>query len=165
MADSENAEEAPEKKRSKLPLILGLALALAGGGGSFFAVYSGILPGTSEHASSDGKTDRAANPMEVPDVAFVPVDPLVIGLGRASSARHLRFRAQLEVPSDERSQVEALLPRVVDVMNTYLRAVEISDLEDPSALVRLRSQLLRRVQVVTGQERVNDLLIMEFVVS
>ncbi len=77
----------------------------------------------------------------------------------------MRFRAQLEVPSKYKADVETLLPRVVDVLNSYLRALETGDLTDPSALVRLRAQMLRRVQIVTGEGRVNDLLIMEFVVN
>ena len=56
-------------------------------------------------------------------------------------------------------------PRVMDVLNSYLRAVEVSDLEDPSALISLRAQMLRRIQLVTGEGRVRDLLIMEFVLS
>ena len=58
-----------------------------------------------------------------------------------------------------------LTPRVMDVLNSYLRAVEVSDLEDPSALIGLRAQMLRRIQLVTGDGRVRDLLIMEFVLS
>ena len=50
-------------------------------------------------------------------------------------------------------------------MNGYLRAVEVRDIESAAALTRLRAQLLRRVQIVAGQERVNDLLIMEFVLN
>ena len=41
MADEELAEEEAPKKKSKLPLIIGLVLMLALGGGGFFAVYSG----------------------------------------------------------------------------------------------------------------------------
>ncbi len=163
MADEEEADDEPKKKSSKLPLILGLVLAIAGGGGSFFAIYSGMILGGDppEETAGENPTDE----MPVPDVAFVEVEPLLIGIGRGRTERHLRFRAQLEVPAAERSAVEKVLPRVVDVMNTYLRAIEIQDLEDPSALVRLRAQLLRRVKVVTGPTRVNDLLIMEFVMS
>jgi flagellar FliL protein len=86
-------------------------------------------------------------------------------LGRASDNRHLRFRAQLEVPSSREEAVQNLVPRVVDVLNSYLRAVEITDLQDPAALVRLRAQMLRRVQVVAGPKNVNDLLVMEFVMN
>ena len=58
-----------------------------------------------------------------------------------------------------------LMPRVLDVLNTYLRAVEVRDLEEPAALARLRAQMLRRIQVVTGEGRVRDLLIAEFVLN
>ena len=57
------------------------------------------------------------------------------------------------------------MPRVLDVLNTYLRAVEVRDLEEPAALARLRAQMLRRVQVVTGEGRVRDLLVTEFVLN
>ena len=53
----------------------------------------------------------------------------------------------------------------MDVMNTYLNAVDASAFEDPIAMIKMRSQLLRRIQIVTGDERVKDLLIMEFVLQ
>ena len=96
---------------------------------------------------------------------FLAVDPLVISLGPGGGNSHLRFRAQLEVAPGQEEYVAALMPRVVDVLNSYLRAVELRDLENPSALVRLRAQMLRRVQVVVGDGRVKDLLVMEFVLS
>ena len=57
------------------------------------------------------------------------------------------------------------MPRVLDVLNTYLRAVDVRDLEQPSAIPRLRAQMLRRIQVVTGPDRVRDLLITEFILN
>ena len=66
---------------------------------------------------------------------------------------------------EELDEVETVLPRVTDVLNSYLRALELDDLRDPLALTRLRAQMLRRIQVVVGKERVRDLLIMEFVLN
>jgi flagellar FliL protein len=51
------------------------------------------------------------------------------------------------------------------VLNGYLRAVDAADLEDPAALVRVRAQMLRRVQLVTGEGRVRDLLVTEFLLN
>lgn len=164
-------------KSSKIPLILGVILALAGGGGGFYAVYSGMILGAdSEAAHKDDAAHETADHQEKADVqlgasvplgdtAFVPLDPLVISLAPGVGSRHLRFRAQLEVPASKEREVTALLPRVVDVLNSYLRAVEPRDFEDPAILGRLRSQMLRRVQIVTGADRVRDLLIMEFVLN
>ncbi|PVA09690.1 flagellar basal body protein FliL [Pelagivirga sediminicola] len=167
MADEETQEGAAPAKRSKMPLILGFVLALLGGGGGFFAVYSGhLLPGESQKSASAGASmqdESAVRPM--PDVVYVPMEPLVISLGDGMSGRHLRFRAELEVASAYRPDVEKLMPRVVDVLNSYLRALELKDLTDSAALLRLRAQMLRRLQVVTGGDRITDLLIMEFVLN
>lgn len=163
LADSGAKDGAP-KKKGKLGLLIGLVLALILGGGGFFAVYSGMLLG------SEGKTADADHGDEVvidalQPVSFIPLDPLVISIGRGTAARHLRFRAELEVTPGAEEDVTQLSPRVMDVLNSYLRAVEVTDLEDPSALVTLRAQMLRRIQLVTGDGRVRDLLIMEFVLS
>lgn len=156
-------EDAVPAKKSKLPLIVGLALAIAGGGGGFFAVKSGVIGGSSTDSSVK---DTHADPITpTAEVAFVPLDPLVISLPGNGSRVHLRFAAQLEVAPAYVAEVEAIKPRIVDVLNGYLRAVEISELEDPTALMRLRAQMLRRVQIVTGEGRVRDLLIMEFVLN
>lgn len=159
MADSTAPQEAaPAPKRSKLPLILGLVLALAGGGGGFFAAYSGMIL-----APPDGSA--SARPSALPDIAFVALDPLVVSLGSGGRPRQLRFAAQLEVEAAYRSDVEKLRPRVLDLLNGYLRAVDPVDFEDPASLIRLRAQMLRRVQIVTGEGRVRDLLVTEFVLN
>ncbi|GGE47285.1 flagellar basal body protein FliL [Primorskyibacter flagellatus] len=162
MSEPETEDESPPKKASRLPLVIGLVVALVGGGGSFFAIYSGLLFGS---PASEDMAEAEPEETDMPDVSYVPIEPMTISLGRSSDARHLRFRAQLEVPKSRQGAVETVQPRVVDVLNSYLRAVEIADLEDPSALVRLRSQMLRRVQVVAGPGNVNDLLVMEFVMN
>jgi len=164
MAEEQTAgEEDAPKKKSRLPLLIGMVLALALGGGGFYSVYTGMLltpPAMKDH---EGESDSKARPL--PQVAFVPVDPLVINLGGASASRHLKFRAELEVEPAYESEVSGLLPRVTDVLNGYLRAVSVSELQEPTALIKLRAQMLRRIQIVTGEGRVRDLLIMEFVLN
>ncbi|MCZ4352887.1 flagellar basal body-associated FliL family protein [Roseovarius aestuarii] len=167
MADADAIEGEAPKKSSKLPMIIGLTLALAGGGGGFYAAYSGLIPGFGARAVEEESlvAETHGTPGEMPEVAYVPIEPMVISVGNGATGKHLRFRAQLEVSPVYQREVERLMPRVVDVLNTYLRALELADLADSTALVRLRSQMLRRIQIVTGGERVNDLLIMEFVLN
>ena len=162
-AATEIEEDAP-RKASKLPLLVGLVLAVAGAGGGFFAVQSGIIGSGTLKEEADAKASATKEDKAL-SVAFVAIDPLVISLPGADGRTHLRFTAQLEVPPDYVAEVEAIKPRVVDVLNGYLRAIDIAELEDPTTLMRLRAQMLRRVQVVTGPGRVRDLLIMEFVLS
>ena len=162
-ADAEAGEEAP-KKKGKKGLVIGIVLALVLGGGGFFAVYSGMVlaPPTPE---SEAEEMALPELPALPDVAFVPLDPILVSLGGNARSEHLRFQAQLEVPTMLQEDVVQVLPRIVDVLNGYLRAVDPETLEDPGEMTRLRAQMLRRVQIVTGQDRVRDLLIMEFVLS
>lgn len=161
--EPETQDEETPKKKSKLGLLLGFVFLILGAGGGFMAVQMGFFGGGSSDDAQHEDDASALDPL--PDVAFVPLDPLIISLGAHATARHLRFSAQLEVEPSHLSEVESIKPRIVDVLNSYLRAVETSDLEDPTALLRLRSQMLRRIQVVSGQGRVRDLLIMEFVLN
>ncbi len=159
-ATEETSEDAP-KKASKMPLILGFVLALLGGGGGFFAVQSGLIGGSTEEAHEE--VEPVAE--DLPELAFVPMETLVINLPEHAQAKHLLFTAQLEVEPAFSQEVTDLMPRIVDVLNGYLRAVRVAELEDPTALIRLRAQMLRRVQVVVGDGRVKDILIMEFVLN
>ena len=159
MAEPEAAPDVVPKKKSKLPLIIGLVLALALGGAGFYATVSGMILGSGEAHGAEVGVDA------LPDIAFVPIEPMVISLGAASQSRHLRFTAQLEVVNSHSADVTLLQPRILDVLNSYLRAVDVAELEDPSALVRIRAQMLRRIQIVTGEGRVRDLLITEFVLN
>lgn len=154
------ATEAPVK-RSKLPLIIGVVLALICGGGGFFAVYSGMILAPDEQASADAGKDLPA----IPDVAFVPVDSVIVAIGDGAENRHLKFTAQIEVEKSHVADVTLLVPRILDVFNSYLNAVDPLSLDDSAAIVRVRAQLLRRVQVVVGEGRVRDLLITEFVLN
>jgi flagellar FliL protein len=172
MTDAVVDTEEPAKK-SKMPLIIGVVLAVAGGGGGFFAVQSGLLPFGQKSAPESAPVakeapegvDSGETAEDIASLAFIEMEPIVISLRNSSGMMHLRFRAQLEVDVAHQAEVEKVLPRVVDVLNSYLRALEVEDLSDPMALPKLRAQMLRRINIATGQGRVRDLLIMDFVLN
>lgn len=164
MTDVTLSDKEPTKK-GKIGLIIGVVGAVALGGIAFFATYSGIFSNNGGGSSGHEETSDAGVEGMHPEVVFVALEPLVISLGKFASARHLRFRAHLEVEPDAVDEVEHLMPRIMDVLNTYLRAVSESELEDPTAMTRLRAQMFRRVQAVVGRENVRDLLITEFILN
>ncbi|QDL94758.1 flagellar basal body protein FliL (plasmid) [Paroceanicella profunda] len=158
-----DADAAPKKKGKGL--LIGLVAAVLFGAGGFYATFSGMvsLPfggGEAGHAAPGEPVPEPLSPM-----AFLPLGDIVITLGAPAGARQLQFTSQVEVNPDYRADVELLQPRMLDVVNTYLRAVELRDLADPAAMGRIRAQLLRRIQIVTGEGRVRDLLITNFVLN
>jgi flagellar protein FliL len=168
MTDAAEAAPPVQPKRGKKGLLFGVLGAVALGGAGFYGVYSGLLdpgklPGLSGGDSKAAGHGGAGGPLG--DIAFVAMDPITISLPPGSSARHLRFAGQLEVESEQAAAVAQLMPRILDVLNTYLRAVEVRDLEQPASIPRLRAQMLRRIQVVTGEGQVRDLLITEFILN
>ncbi len=149
MATAEAAIEEPAKKRSKKPLLIGLMLALLLGGGGFYATFSGLILGGGED-----HTEEEMLPGPLAGIAFVPLETIVVSLAPDSGSEHLRFTAQLEVVESAVKDVTTLTPRILDVVNSYLRAIDTASM-----------QMLRRIQVVTGEGRVRDLLITEFVLN
>ena len=163
MADETEPEPTEEKKKGgKKGIIIGLLGALLLGGGGFYASYVGLILGASE---TDATHAAESNLPPLPEIAFIELEPMVISLGSAANAKFLRFSAQLDVDPASEDAVNMVLPRIVDVLNTYLRAVSEDELGRPAALERLRAQMLRRIQVVTEQGQVKDLLITEFVLG
>ncbi len=176
MAAADTAQPGAPTKRWRLSLLVGLLLALVLGGGGFYAAYSGLLDfagppgdpalnptGGGETAGASGAGSPYPGNGEAP--RFVPLDPIVVMLGEAAQGRHLRFRAVLEVAPAAESAVVSVKPRILDVLNGYLRAVPVDELESPAALSRLRAQMLRRIQIVAGGGAVRDLLVAEFVLN
>jgi flagellar FliL protein len=159
VATVEAIQDSGPKKRSRKPLLLGLVLAILLGGGGFYATWSGLLPMGGDHA------EAGTAPATLHGIAFVPLETMVVSLGPDSGSEHLRFTAQVEVAEAAVADVTMLKPRILDVLNSYLRAIDTASIEDPQAMARLRAQMLRRVQIVTGDGRVRDLLITEFVLN
>lgn len=163
MSDAADTPADAVPKRSRRPMLVGLLLMLLLGGGGFYAVYAGLILGG--HATRGDTSPEAEGGEPITGIAFVPIPPLTVSLGAEAGARYLHFTAQVEVGKPAEEEVTMLMPRIVDVLNSYLRAVETRELSDPTALVRLRSQMLRRGQLVTGDGKVRDLLISEFVIN
>jgi len=162
MANTTEIDPPRSAGRLFLPLVIGLALAALGGGGGYWAVTQGPL---ARDAPADGMPAPQTVDDASPDIAFVPLETVIVTLGPEETGRHLISTAELEVPTGAEPDVTRLRPRILDVLNSYLRVVSLAELSDPTSLARLRAQMLRRVQVVAGPGQVNDLLVTQFVVN
>lgn len=153
----------PRAKGSKLTLILSVVLGLLGAGLGYFGIASGVIP-LGDSATSEDAVEH--DPVAArPDVAFVTVPTLIVTLPPGAQNEHLRFSAQIEVPSEYQGDVEFLLPRIQDAMNGYLRALTAEDIEGAGALYKIRLHLFRRVVMVVGLGKAKNLLVTEFILN
>lgn len=154
-------DSTPRRRMGAKGWVATLVLAMTLGGGGFYATFSGIADPVL-HAMN-GPAKSSAPSADAP--RFLELDPMMVTVGSANTIRQLRFRAFLQLGNEGGTPVAALQPRILDIFATYLRAVPVDRLEDPTALLQLRAQLLRRVQLLAGTDAVEDLLIIDFVIA
>lgn len=156
----ETGETRSNKKKGLVPILIGLAGAVVLGGGGFFAVYSGLILGTDPKPATQVSAQQ-----HQPLPTYLPIEQLTVSLPTTSGSQHLRLSAEIEVAAGRLPEAEAFRPRFLSVINSYLRAIEPRDLNDPTALIRLRAQILRRLQMIAGEDVIDDFLITEFILS
>jgi len=167
MSEEEEAasEDAPAKtsggKSVLFSAIIAVVLAAAVAG----IVFVSPLGKSTCAAPSVAELHSEEKTKSYEDVAFVNLEPLVITLGPNAKSEFLKISVSLETSQDRIKAVEHFKPRFRDVLNTYLRAVEEKDLAEPASMTRVRSQMLRRLQVVASPDIVDDVLITEFVLN
>lgn len=165
MTDDATEETAPKKSRK--PMLIGLIFFVLLGGGGFFATFSGMLSVAAlMGGSGEESAEQAAEEHdESPAFAFASVGEMVIPLGPKANSAFLILEAEVEVSPENRDAIEAQMPRIRDMFNTYLRAVEARDLEAQDATLRLRAHLLRRVGVLVAPLEARDLLFTTFILK
>lgn len=170
----EDAGDEPPKKSKGM--LFGLIGAVVLGGATFYGVFSGMIPvplgdpppqETQHTADSANHAEKNTPKTDYAELSssFIPMREMIISLGPNSNAKHLKLVISVEVDSEAEQQVTALAPRIRDVLNTFLRAVDEREFEVPRAMTRLRGQMLRRVQLVTPPGTVRDLLIQDFILN
>lgn len=148
-------------KRSRKIALASLALAIVGSAGGFAAMYFDALKFVNSSASADPKAQEYPTEM----FSYIPIEPLNATISNGNDRFQLRFSAQLEVNKGNEDHVSFLMPRIVDVLNTYLRAIEPDDFTDEFTLIRLRSHVLHRINLVVGEDAVRDVMITEFILT
>jgi len=132
----------------------GLLVVGGGGGGAYFYFFSG---------PSHEKPAQLAKP-----AIFVDLPDVLVNLSNTASERtqYLKVKIVLELPNPEVvSQIQPLMPRVMDAFQTYLRELRATDLDGSAGLYRLKEELTRRVNAAVEPNRVTAVLFKEIVVQ
>jgi len=164
MPDTDQQKEQAEaarparQPRKKAFLMVGLAaaLGLAGGAGT---VFSGVL----NPLLTDGPPALATS-QAMADIAMLPIPPIIVPVRVAERPAKIRLTVHIETTARGAEQTKKLLPRIADVINGYLRAVDPEILAEPRSFEKTRAALLRRARLVAGEDLVRDVLIQELLI-
>ncbi|MGE0415845.1 MAG: flagellar basal body-associated FliL family protein [Acetobacteraceae bacterium] len=159
---ADGAEESPKKSgKKKLILIAAPVLLLAIGAGLWF---TGILPKMLGMHHEEPHHEEAAKP--VPP-SFLDLPELVANLnGNPQRPSYVKLIARLEIPKPEDvEKVRAVMPRLQDMMQTYMREMRADELRGSAGTYRLREELIARANAAAAPARISDVLFTQMLVQ
>ena len=114
-----------------------------------------------------GKGGKGAHGEAAADAYFLQIPNMLVNLTTTDGQpRYLRLSVQLELESSTDMQaVEAVMPRVVDQFQTYLRELRVKDLRGSAGIYRLQMELLSRVNAAAYPIEVKDVLFQEILIQ
>ncbi len=134
------------------------------------AVLLLLVGGTSAFFFFGKKKEEVPVATEAPKVkalVYYNMPEILVNLnaaGRRSSFLKMSISLELENPADI-PRIQAVMPRIVDNMQAYLRELRAEDLRGSAGLFRLREELLARVNAAAQPAKVNDVLFQEVLVQ
>ena len=160
---TDDAPEAPAKKPDKRKLILiavPVVLLLAGAG----LWFTGVLP----HAlGMDKHEEHAEDSAKAVPPSYVDVPEMVANLNSTShKPSYVKLVVRIEVPKPEDAEkVKTALPRVQDLIQTYLREMRPEELRGSAGTYRLREELLVRANAAVAPAKVSDILFTQMLIQ
>ncbi len=187
-APAEGAEGAvAPKSKKKLIIIIAAAVVVLLGGGGAAAYFMGLFGGKAEHVEcaeddehckeeqaklaaeggEEGEHGEGEAGAKHAEGAFLPIPTMIVNLASDDGTpRYLRLTVQLELKSQEDLHaVEAVIPRVIDQFQTYLRELRVKDLRGSAGIYRLQMELLWRVNQAAAPVEVKDVLFQEILIQ
>jgi flagellar FliL protein len=142
----------------------GLLVVLGGGGAAFyFFGMSGKPPEEVAAASVKTETDK----LPAAQAAFFDIPDIIVNIQTPDSTpAYLKLSVALELEKMEaKATIEPVLPRIIDQFQTYLRELRVEDIRGSAGVMRLKEELLRRVNLAVAPTPVRDVLLKEMIVQ
>jgi flagellar FliL protein len=102
-----------------------------------------------------------------PSSVFMDLPDLLVNLqstGRKQSFLKLHVALELDNPMDQ-PKVDAVMPRIIDSFQVYLRELRTDDLQGAAGMHLLREELLSRVSLAVQPVKVKDILFREILIQ
>lgn len=163
-ADDPPPDAKPANTSGKRKLMLaggaaGLLLTVAAG-----LWISGVLP---RIIGTDKPKDHAEDAGKPVPPSYVDLPEMVANLnGGMHRPSYVKLTARIEVPKpDDVPKVKAAMPRLQDIMQTYLREMRPEELRGSAGTYRLREELLVRANAAVAPAKVSDVLFTQMLVQ
>ena len=163
---AEGADAAPKKgfrkfltKKMLIIAVPALVLVLGGGcAGAYFFLFK-------KSETQEAKAEEV--PLTPPKVAFSDMQDILVNIqGNDGTPAYLKLGVSLELEDEaQKTAMAPLMPRITDQFQAYLRELRLDDLKGSAGVLRLKEELLRRVNVAAAPYKVRDVLLKEMIVQ
>ncbi len=162
-ADGDAPPDLGDSKSGKKKLIIyagaGIVALLLIGAGLYF---TGLLDRFIGHKEA---AEEAPPPKPL---VFFDLPDFLVNLNSAGNKKpnflKLSVSLQLEKQEDT-ARVQAMMPRIIDNFQIYLRELRVEDLRGSDGIYRLREELLARVNAAVAPVKVSEVLFKEMLVQ
>jgi flagellar protein FliL len=156
---AEGAGAPPSRKKLLLLIVAAVLLLLVAVGVLVFTGLAGKMIG---HQKAAAPAEEAA-----PQAVFYDLPDLLVNLNtNGRKASFLKLSVSLELESkDDVPRLQAVMPRIIDNFQVYLRELRVEDLRGSGGIYRLREELLARVNDAAAPVKVVDVLFKEMLVQ
>lgn len=139
-----------------VPLILLLSVGVT----AYFMGWLSFLGGGEEEAEV-----QQAGPVQA--AVFIDLPRMTVNLATTGNQRALlQLAMSVEVANEQmRPAVEAVLPRVIDAFQIFLRDLRVEDLAGTRGTYRLKEEMLTRANAALAPMRIEDVLFREMLVQ
>ena len=144
----------------------GLLVVLGGGGaGRYYFVLSAPAPDPAVAEAASVKTEQDKLPAE--KAAFMDIPDIIVNIQTPDSTpAYLKLSVSLELDKiEEKATIEPVMPRIIDQFQGYLRELRVEDIRGSAGVMRLKEELLRRVNLAAAPTNVRDVLLKEMIVQ
>ena len=158
---TEGGRHKPEKSHKKLFIIFGVVVSsCALLGVLFFTSLFDLMMGDVNPDSEK----NAAEVLKAKSVTYLPIPELTINLKKTSSrSRTLTASFVLALENENvRKNVNHFIPMIQDQFHTFLREMDVSDLEGMAGIERVSQEMLIRINRVVAPFSVKDVLVQKF---
>ena len=152
-------------KKLVLFVILPVLLVIGAAAGLWFSgALAPLVSGSSPSAEQAAAT--APGPQAGIPVYWDLPDMLVNLRTDGPRPQFLKISISLELDrAEDRAAIERVMPRVTDTFQVYLRELRADQLQGSAGLIRLREELLSRINAAVRPARVKDVLFKEMLIQ
>ena len=157
-ASDDNSSEPEKKPKNVLGLLTPVFVLGAAFAGNWFFVGT-ETPASTPHENTQAE-EKLVNWTPPAPAHIVELNPIIVSI--SPSDKLLKIGLALETTT---ADIDPDDPQLKDALTTYLRSVTPQMLSEPQFHMQLKKQLLHRARHTLGRDRVQGLLITDYLLS